>query len=187
MKKPIVLLSALFFGAGLLFAQSLSTAPGGVKAPEVWFKTVPYDQTDLNGSYEWKDFSGDKVYLTPALTGDNDLILERQEINTYNFNPALSFSGKNMNIELTKADLSQSTIIGLWGFKKQDSKKDGLLYNVTRSSATPFLLFRHRIFVINVLSYSFAYNRCNGLVYCGQAGYRCVTNFLVARGFHSLE
>ncbi len=145
MKKPIVLLSALFFGAGLLFAQSLSTAPGGVKAPEVWFKTVPYDQTDLNGSYEWKDFSGDKVYLTPALTGDNDLILERQEINTYNFNPALSFSGKNMNIELTKADLSQSTIIGLWGFKKQDSKKDGLLYNVNREEGQEFLLTKEAV------------------------------------------
>jgi hypothetical protein len=32
----------------------------------------------------------------------------------------------------------------------------------------------HHIFDINILLYLFAYDRCNGFVYCGQAGYRSV-------------
>ncbi len=143
MKTPIVFLSALLLSAGIMSAQAPvpvpTPSPGGVKAPEAWFKTVPDDPDDLQGDYRWEDFSGDEIpFIDPSYGGD--FKISRDSIHTYNFNPALYFSGKNMDITLKKAGLSQTTIIGLWGFKRRKTNDDGFLYNVNREENEEFLL-----------------------------------------------
>ena len=100
----------------------------------MWFKTVP-QTSNLNGAYLWKDVTGNasKVMKYNA-SGDkgSEVLLTRDQVKTYNFNPAMDFSSDNKiskEILINKSNLAQATIIGLWG-QKQDFNTDQFIFAI---------------------------------------------------------
>jgi hypothetical protein len=142
MKKRIIY---ALFPVLLSTVTSYAQAPGGVGSPEVWFKTTPVG-TDLQGSYRWQDYSGDNIKLRvsdPQGPGRGaEYTTARENIHTYNFNPALDLTGVENKEILLKANLTQASVIGVWGFKADNLEEDGYLYNVNNKKGEGHMLTR---------------------------------------------
>jgi len=126
----LLLLPALCLFAGTATAQH---APGGVTSPEIWFRTVP-QTADLQGRYRWQDFSGDSVVLRlydsrRPLYG-SEYTLARTQVRTYNFHPAMDLSEVSAAKQflINKTNLSQATIISVWGPDYGAFDQDMFLY-----------------------------------------------------------
>lgn len=128
MKRHLYLLSFLI-NTSLLLAQS----PGGISSPVLWVKTVPVS-TNLNGQYRWQDFSKDltllRQYDAQGASHGSEYTLIRSKVRTYNFNPAMSLSDDQVGKEILikGSNLSQATIIGVWGPNTIDYKTDKFLF-----------------------------------------------------------
>lgn len=129
MIKHFTYLFFLFFCLGNLHAQS----PGGVSSPEIWFKSVPQTK-NLQGMYVWKDFSGDSTslrrYDSRGPLYGTEYALTRSQVRTYNFNPAMDLSEvyASKQFLINKTNLSQATIISVWGPDYGDFNQDMFLY-----------------------------------------------------------
>lgn len=114
---------------GSVYAQS----PGGVTSPELWFRTAP-QTADLQGRYRWQDFCGDSVtlrlYDSRGPQYGSEYTLARTQIRTYNFNPAMDLSEASASKQflINKTNLSQATIISVWGPDYGDFNQDMFLY-----------------------------------------------------------
>jgi len=99
--------------------------------PEVWFKTVPVT-SDINGRYKWKDFSASAVPLVKYSTNGTttEYTVRRDSVMNYNFNPAIDLSAGNISKEIImgKSNLTQTTIIGAWGSKKEVTNTDRFIF-----------------------------------------------------------
>lgn len=127
--KPILPLLLFILICGSLSSQS----PGGVASPEIWFKTVP-QTSDLQGRYRWQDFSGDssvlRLYDSRGPLYGNEYTLLRSQVRTYNFNPAMDLSEVSAAKQflVNKTNLSQATIISVWGPDYAAFDQDMFLY-----------------------------------------------------------
>jgi hypothetical protein len=112
--------------------------PDGTKAPNVsliipniWFKTIPVTD-DVNGRYKWKDFSHNNIPLIKYSTDGTvtEYTVGRDSIMNYNFNPAIDLSGGDISKEIVikKTNLTRSTIIGIWGTKKEVTNADKFIF-----------------------------------------------------------
>ncbi len=126
--------------------------PAGISSPEIWFKTVQ-TSPDLNGIYKWQDFSPNKsilkVYDPQGISYGVENMVTRDDVRTYNFNPALNLSKANISKEiyLKNSNLAQATIMGVWGvsdpvyaannymFALNGRRNEGVLY--TQASVIP--------------------------------------------------
>lgn len=95
--------------------------------PVLWFKTVPVTN-NLNGAYVWRDITGNNTKLLRySLQGagvGTEYQVTRDTMRTYNFNPAINVACENINKEIliNKSNLTQTTVIGVWGVKKEFDK-----------------------------------------------------------------
>jgi hypothetical protein len=90
-------------------------SPGGIQGAEIWFKTVPITEEEMQGKYKWQDFAGDGAKFNNYNSAE--YTLTRAQIRTYNFNPALNPAAaglKNKEIILKNNNLSQATILGVF-------------------------------------------------------------------------
>ena len=140
MKKTIYYLFWLFISltTGL---SGQTTFPGGIGGAKLWFKTVPIS-SDLNGLYRWKDFSKDSTLLLKYdILGAGHGVeynLTRSKIRTYNFNPAIDLAQDHIGKEILikNSNLSQSTIIAVWGPDSVGFNTDEFLFALNgRNSA----------------------------------------------------
>lgn len=148
-----------------LFAQS----PGGVSSPEVWFKSVAQTK-DLGGNYVWKDFSGDSVrlrlYDTRGPLYGNEYATTRSLIRTYNFNPAMDLSEvyASKQFLINKTNLSQSTIISVWGPNNGDFNQDMFLYALNGRAGYGYIFTKDKFIHSNesgwgIFDYESAYGK----------------------------
>lgn len=147
--KRFLLLSVIAFSCcfcPLAKAQS----PGGVQSPEVWFRTFPVS-SNLQGYYFWKDLSGDSVknllYDSRGAGYGTEFRQQRTNINTFNFNPALNLSERDMPKEalLRFSNLSQATIIGIFAPSVSTYNSDAVVYNVDGRSGGGSLLSKDKV------------------------------------------
>jgi hypothetical protein len=147
MKKSPTLLHMLQLYTLLVVAfllssvSAMSQSPGGIKSPEAWFKVVP-TTNDLQYTYKWQDFCGDDIKLNNydsrgAGYGTEFVSPSRastqMRVQTYNFNPAINFTEANYSskeILLSKTNLSQGMVIGVWGSYYSDFDVDKYLYSI---------------------------------------------------------
>lgn len=139
MKK---LLPVLFYISFIqVFSQNFD--PGGVAGTRAWLKTV---YNEKNGEYEWKNFSCDSIQI------DNQINLDAAsdiEVINLNFNPSLKVSNKlTKHIILDKSNLSQATIIGVFG-KRNNFEEEEFIYNVKGRATTDFVVTTDGIFPIH--------------------------------------
>lgn len=140
MKKEIIAGIAIVLSTTNLLAQN----PGGVKSPCTWFKTTAVND-NLNGSYRWVDYSGDSTRLFMFGT-TTEVISQREDIHTYNFNPALPFdSTANKEFTVKGTLLPQRTIIGVVGSKKEESNKESYIYNINGQKRKGRILSKTRV------------------------------------------
>lgn len=101
--------------------------------PVLWLKTVPLTN-NLNGYYHWKDLTGNTekvVKYSPAGTGSGDeYLITREKVRTYNFNPAMDITYDSVSKEILvkNTNLSQTTIIGVWGAKQDYEEPDQYMF-----------------------------------------------------------
>ncbi len=118
MKRSTFYFFLLFICLTGLYGQN--TSPGGINGAKLWFKTAPVS-SNLNGLYKWQDFSKDSTLLlrydTLGAGQGLEYTLARNKIRTYNFNPAIDLSSayKSKEILIKNSNLSQATIIAVWG------------------------------------------------------------------------
>ncbi|GHT17485.1 hypothetical protein FACS189429_1670 [Bacteroidia bacterium] len=147
MKKITFLLVFLSVLTGL---ESQTPSPGGVSSPVLWFKTVPANG-DLQGQYIWKDFGGDSVrlrlYDSRGATYGNEYFTARNQIRTYNFHPALDLSELNASKQflLPKSNLSQATIISVWGPDYADFNQDMFLYALNGRAGEGYIFTKDKV------------------------------------------
>lgn len=97
--------------------------------PILWFKTVPLTN-NLNGTYVWKDITGNNTkllkYSTLGAGNGNEYQIKRDTMRTYNFNPSMYLPCENISKEIliSKSNLSQTTVMGVWGAKEDFDKND---------------------------------------------------------------
>jgi hypothetical protein len=91
----------------IINVSAFSQAPGGVTGSQAWFKTSRLP----NGSFNWKDFSGDGTKLNNWNTTTEYSNGGRY----FNFNEGLYFDGGSRQFFLNQTNLQQGTIIGLFG------------------------------------------------------------------------
>jgi len=102
--------------------------------PILWFKTVPITN-NLNGAYTWKDITGNNAkllkYSTLGVGNGDEYQIKRDTMRTYNFNPSIYLPGENISKEIliNKSNLSQTTIIGVWGVK-EDLDKNNFIFAI---------------------------------------------------------
>jgi len=88
--------------------------------PIAWFKTTALSQ-NMNGNYGWKDISKNnlilQLYNSDKAATPVEYSVDKSKVRFFNFNPAIDLSeGDNSKeIEMNQSNLSQSTIIGVWG------------------------------------------------------------------------
>jgi len=99
--------------------------------PKVWFKTMPVTD-DINGRYRWKDFSPNNIPLVKySINGiSSEYTVGRDSIMNYNFNPAIDLSAGNISKEIVikQSNLTHTTIIGVWGTKKEVSNSNNFIF-----------------------------------------------------------
>lgn len=101
--------------------------------PVLWLKTVPLTN-NLNGYYHWKDLTGNNEKVakySPAGIGSGDeYLITREKVRTYNFNPAMDITYDNVSKEILvkNTNLSQTTIIGVWGAKQDYEVADQFMF-----------------------------------------------------------
>lgn len=99
--------------------------------PEAWFKTAPAT-ADLNARYIWKDSSQHNVKLVKYVANGTgaEYSVGRDSVMHYNFNPALDLSSGNISKEIliSKANLAQATIIGVWGARKEEANPEKFIF-----------------------------------------------------------
>lgn len=146
--KKILLLTIVFVPCFCPLAEAQN--PGGVHSPEVWFRTVPVSN-NLQGYYFWKDLSGDSVknllYDSRGAGYGTEFRQQRTNINTFNFNPALNLSERDMPKEalLRFSNLSQATIIGIFAPSVSTYNSDAVVYNVDGRSGGGSLLSKDKV------------------------------------------
>lgn len=147
--KRFLLLSVIAFSycfCPLAKAQN----PGGVQSPEVWFRTFPVSD-NLQGYYFWKDLSGDSVknllYDSRGAGYGTEFRQQRTNINTFNFNPALNLSERDMPKEalLRFSNLSQATIIGIFAPLVSAYNSDAVVYHVDGRSGGGSILGKDKV------------------------------------------
>lgn len=95
--------------------------------PIIWFKTKP-TSGNLEGTYKWTDIVGNDGtiklidYSNPIGSGSESTVA-RTSVRNYNFNPAISIPNNQLNkiILNKKSNLSQATVIGVWGIKDENN------------------------------------------------------------------
>jgi len=103
--------------------------------PLLWFKTVAVS-SNLNGYYKWKDVSANKTsllkYDSRGAGNGVEYTLTRDKIRTYNFNPAIDLSYETISKEILikNSNLSQATVIGVWGPKAEELKTDKFIFAI---------------------------------------------------------
>lgn len=99
--------------------------------PEAWFKTIP-TTTDLNGNYKWKDFSLNNAKLVNYSEPETstEYAVARASVMYYNFNPAIDLTAGSISkeIKITKSNLAQATVIGVWGTKVEQNNTDRFIF-----------------------------------------------------------
>ncbi|MGC3979165.1 MAG: hypothetical protein QM751_13630 [Paludibacteraceae bacterium] len=94
--------------------------------PAIWFKTTPISKDVQNGYYDWQDFSGNNVklrkYDSRGAAYGEEFFVSKNNLKTYNFNPALHISLDDISKEIlnNKSNLAQTTIMGVWGPDEQN-------------------------------------------------------------------
>ena len=139
MKK--ILLLVLLFLSIKFYGQQVN--PGGVTGTRAWIKTA-YNQE--SGEYEWQDVSCDSIQVNHQenLDATSDL-----EVININFNPALKLSNKlTSDLILDKSNLSQATIIGVFG-KRSNFEEEEFIYNIKGRETTDFVVTSDGIFPIH--------------------------------------
>lgn len=142
MKRSLVSLLALF-GMGVSYAQT----PGGVGTPVIWLKTIPSSQ-DLDGNYEVVN-SGAEAMKVYDIDGKVLPSVSRENVNTYNFNPAYPLGHDETDqyeIPVKGGDLSQSTVIGVWGYKQPDNAIDQCLFRIEAPKGEGRMMSRSELF-----------------------------------------
>jgi len=117
---------------GIIINPDGSIAPNiSQLIPTVWFKTIPVT-SNINGRYQWKDFSPNNVQLVKYTTSGTatEYTVGRDSVMNYNFNPAIDLSAGNISkeIKLSKSNLAQATVIGIWGTKKEVSNPNKFIF-----------------------------------------------------------
>jgi len=116
-----LILALFLISSTTIFSQEVN--PGGVTGTRVWLKTVFNEE---NGEYVWRDFSCDTIQVNHQVNYDAP---SDNEVININFNQSLKISNKlTSEILLTKSNLSQATIIGVFG------KRNNFVYNYHRWS-----------------------------------------------------
>ncbi|MDP4272408.1 MAG: hypothetical protein Q8909_20145, partial [Bacteroidota bacterium] len=128
---------------GMTSNDQLQNSSGGTQAtayfttyafPIAWFKTVPATN-NLNGYYIWKDVTGNNAkmlkYSSLGAGHGDEYQVKRDTMRTYNFNPAMYLPAENLTKEIliSKSNLSQSTVIGVWG-SKEDLDKNNFVFAI---------------------------------------------------------
>lgn len=141
------------FLAVLLLSQITPVSaqvPGGVPSPEAWFRTYPTGM-QLLGTYHWIDLSGDSVALVARDKNKLDLsfpyVLSFADTHSFNFHPALKFSGSGplKEASLSYSALTQGTIIGVFAPLATTSSSDAFLYGVEGRGGEGFLISKDKI------------------------------------------
>lgn len=152
MKYRLLCLLLPLLAAVGLGAQRLS--PGGVTSPEVWFKTVP-QTADMQGRYLWRDFAGDstvlRLYDSRGPQYGNEYTLSRSQIRTYNFNPAMDLSEANAGKQflINKTNLSQATVISVWGPDYGAFDQDMFLYALNGRAGNGYIFTKDKFIHAN--------------------------------------
>ena len=144
MKKMIgmLLMPCFFVSAFVLYGQQLPH-PGGVTGSRAWIKTAYNKNLD---KFEWKDFSCDTATVNNQVIQNGQFT---QGVIHLNFNPTLQVSEKlNSDVILNKTNLSQATIIGVFG-KRRNFDQDAPLYNVKGRPTTDFVSSTDKINTVN--------------------------------------
>lgn len=142
MKKALLFSGLCGLSALLLFARS----PGGVEGVNAWFKAVPVTG-DLQGRYQWLDFSGDSVvqYAQNRVSGQYVFTQDRSLLKSLNFNPAPDFSKGDTPkwSELVRSPLIQGTVIGV--FAPYTFTTEGVIYGVASGDGGGSLVTNDRV------------------------------------------
>jgi len=126
---------------GLISNDFTATGSSGTSSPYLtftypvlWFKTVPVTN-NLNGAYFWKDITGNNAkFLKYSAQGAGNGIeyqVKRDTMRSYNFNPSIYLPCENISKEIliNKTNLSQTTVIGVWG-SKEDFDKNNFIFAI---------------------------------------------------------
>ncbi|MDR1339122.1 MAG: T9SS C-terminal target domain-containing protein, partial [Prevotellaceae bacterium] len=136
----------LLLSAGAVCAQS----PGGVSSPELWFRTEAAG-TNLNGSYRWVDYAGDKLRLNvyDSQGADSGEEYTTGTFRSYNGHPAISLDKlldtKTREVMLKRTNLSQATIFGVFA-PSVNFNSEMLLYGLNGRSGSGVWLSTDKIY-----------------------------------------
>ena len=151
----------VLFGLSLLSVTSQLSAqqPGGIKSPVVWFSTEAVEENQRNGNYKWEDRTGNNLQLK-NITDKSEVIVPRNSIHTYNFNPALPFDSTiNTEIDVPGTDLSQKTVVAVVGAKSDEGKNNTFLYQLRGRKGEERLFSKTRVIhTTNVGKTAYDYN-----------------------------
>jgi len=151
----------VLFGLSLLSVTSQLSAqqPGGIKSPVVWFSTEAVEENQRNGNYKWEDRTGNNLQLK-NITDKSEVIVPRNSIHTYNFNPALPFDSTiNAEIDVPGTDLSQKTVVAVVGAKSDEGKNNTFLYQLRGRKGEERLFSKTRVIhTTNVGKTAYDYN-----------------------------
>lgn len=142
MKRNLISLLVLF-SLGSAYAQT----PGGVGTPVIWLKTTP-STNELDGNYEITNI-GAEAKNVQNIDGSALPSVSREMVNTYNFNPAYPLGHEENNqyeIPVKGGDLSQTTVIGVWGYKQQDNSLDQCLFRIEAPKGEGRMMSRSELF-----------------------------------------
>lgn len=103
----------------MVYGQS----PGGVEGSQAWFKTNRISNTVFN----WQDYSGDDSKLNSWNTKNEYSNAGRY----FNFNAGLYFDGGSRQFFLSRTNLAQGTIIGLFGYTVTNFNSENTLFGIT--------------------------------------------------------
>ncbi|MBO9583457.1 MAG: T9SS type A sorting domain-containing protein [Flavobacterium sp.] len=98
-------------------------SPGGISGAQVWFKSNRLS----NGNFGWQDYSGDGSKLNNWNTNTEYTNAGRY----FNFNPSLYLDGGSRQFFLNNTNLSQGTIIGLFGHSGTYFNYENILFGIT--------------------------------------------------------
>lgn len=104
----------------------------GLQTPYVWMHTSPVD-ISLDNNYAWKDQNGNNVKLN---INGQECVDGRNDINTYNFYPSLSFTNDlNSLLRIEGTGLQKATVIGVYGYTSEDDHtEDGFVMNMSNGT-----------------------------------------------------
>lgn len=109
----------------------------------MWFQTIPIG-LNLNGSYAWRDLSGDSTRL--LTTNGTEYVIARSTANAINFHPSLYFTGNAAKQARARfANLAQSTIIGLIAPSVSGFNKDQSVLGLSGRSNTERIIGKDKI------------------------------------------